>query len=334
MERGLTSRDAVVARHATSMEQSLRELQDKIEEYKQELAALQRDAKTTSSELSTSRRAPFEVMKAAFESVSQEAPFMPSSASVLPALLALRTTHQTIVETRAYLESQTTSMDKTKRRLEVEEASLNEQRLLTTSLETRIRRLKDDLNVQMDMTPEQVARERVGELKEKKKRYDRERIALFKGLNKLIDDHLAAQLAAEVLGGPVVGDMMEVDSDDLAGGFTSHGRPKKRKTATGEDEGGLRQRRLEEVWGPTVFQPAPGGQPVDETAAAGQELRELIEELLNRLVESGGDSSAAYVRLPKETAAARFLIRSKVAHFHPRDATRIKLIDFGKELDD
>lgn len=274
------------------------------------------------------------MMKAAFENVSQEAPFMPSSASVLPALLALRKTHQTIIETRSYLETQTSSIDKAKRRLEVEEARLNEQRLLTTSLENRVQRLRDDLNVQMDMAPELVARERVSELKEKKKRYDRERIRLFKGLNKLIDDHLAAQLAAEVLGGPVVGDMMDIDSDDLAAGFTSHGRPKKLKKPREEEEGGLRQRRLEEVWGPAVIEPGPRGQPADETAAAGRELRELIEELLNRLVESGGDSSAAYVRLPKETAAARFLVRSKVAQFHPRDAMRIKLIDFGKELED
>ncbi|ROT37317.1 hypothetical protein SODALDRAFT_334407 [Sodiomyces alkalinus F11] len=334
MERTLTGRDATAARHALSMEQSLKELQDKIEEYKQELATLQREAKPCSPEFSTSKRAPFEVMKAAFESVSQEAPFMPSATSVLPALLALRKTHQTIVETRTYLGTQTTSIDKIKRQLEAEATSLKEQQLLTTSLENRIQRLKDNLNVQMEMEPEQVARERVNELKEKKKHYDRERIMLFKGLNKFIDDHLAAQLAAEVLGGPVVGDMMDIDSDDLAAGFTSHGRPKKAKKARGEDEGGLRQRRLEEVWGPAVVEPGPRGHPADETAAAGQELRELTEELLNRLVESGGDSSAAYVRLPKETAAARFLVRSKVAQFHPRDATRIKLIDFGKELDD
>lgn len=38
MEGAFTSRDAAVARHSLSMELSLRELQDKIEEYKQELA--------------------------------------------------------------------------------------------------------------------------------------------------------------------------------------------------------------------------------------------------------------------------------------------------------
>lgn len=63
-------------------------------------------------------------------------------------------------------------------------------------------------------------------------------------------------------------------------------------------------------------------------------MKDLTEALLNSLMESGGDSSAAYVELPKETAAARFLVRSKVAQFHPRDSTKLRLIDFGRELDD
>ncbi|KAM0332323.1 hypothetical protein ACHAQA_002599 [Verticillium albo-atrum] len=320
-------------RHLLSVEQSLHELQAQISKYQQELTLLQQNGQTINPAFAASRTAPFKVMKSAFDSVSQDAPFMPSSSSVLPALLSLRQTHQTTAESRAYLATQETSMERANKQLQTEKANLEDQRQLTVSLEKRIESLNEELNGRMDTDPEHAARERVDELRQKQKQYRRETARLLRDLNKFIDDHLAAQLAAEDLGGPVVGDMMDVDVEDLAAGFNAQGRPKKAKT-TKPDDGGKRQRRLEEVWGAAIAEEQVEREVPDETAAAGQEMRELTEELLNNLVESGGDSTAAYVKLTKETAAARFLVRSKVAQFHPRDATRIKLIDFGKELDD
>lgn len=263
---------------------------------------------------------------------------MPFPSSVLPALLALRKAHQTISESTDYLSTQTTSIDKATRQLEIERANLEDQRQLTSSLENRIQSLKDDLEGGMDtdVDPGQAARERLNELRQKKKHYDKETAQLFKDLRNFIDDYLAAQLAAEDLGGPVVGDYTKVDADDLVAGFNAQGRPKKTSTSKpggSEEDGGKRQRRLEEVWGPAFAERERDDVP-DEARAAGFELRDLTENLLNKLIEAGGDSSAAYVELPKETAAARFLIRSKVAQFHPKDATRMKLIDFGKEIDD
>ncbi|KAK2004602.1 hypothetical protein LX36DRAFT_649665 [Colletotrichum falcatum] len=271
-------------------------------------------------------------MKSAFEQVAGTPPFVPFSESVLPALLALRKTHQTITESRAYLISQGASLDRTKRRLEIEQANLADQKLLQQSLEKRIQSLKDEAESRMELMPEQAALERLDELRHKKKHYDRETSRLLKALRKFIDDHLAAQLAAEDLGGPVVGEMMDIDSDQLIAGFNAQGRPAKIKPKPDEDK---RQRRLEEVWGlPQADTSQKRGGEADEAAAAGREMRALTEQLLNQLVESGGDSTAAYVKLSKETAAARFLVRSKVAQFHPRDATKLKLIDFGRELDD
>ena len=269
-------------------------------------------------------------MKAAFQTVSQEAPFMPSASSVLPALLALQKAHQTISESRTYLATQQTSIEAATRSLEEEKASLADQRLLTPALENRIKSLRDDMDNRMELDPEEVARERLDELKRKKKHYDREAKRLFRDMNKFMDDHLAAQLAAEDLGGPVVGDRLDIGPEDIAAGFNAQGRPKKAPKKPDEDK---RQRRLEEVWGPAFADRDPYEIP-DEMTAAGHELRDLVEQLTNALVHSGGDSTAAYVTLPKETAAARFLVRSKVAQFHPRDATRIRMIDFGKELDD
>lgn len=270
-------------------------------------------------------------MKSAFEQVASTPPFVPFSGSVLPALLALRKTHQTITESQAYLSSQGASLAQTRRRLESEQANLADQKLLQQSLEKRIQSLRDEAESRMELTPEQAAQERLDELEQKKKRYNRETSKLLKALRRFIDEHLAAQLAAEDLGGPVVGDMMEIDSDQLIAGFNAQGRPVKIKAQPDEDK---RQRRLEEVWGLPQEDAGQRRGDADEAAAAGREMRELTEQLLNQLVDAGGDSAAAYVKLPKETAAARFLVRSKVAQFHPRDATRLKLIDFGRELDD
>ncbi|KAL2879980.1 hypothetical protein SGCOL_004699 [Colletotrichum sp. CLE4] len=270
-------------------------------------------------------------MRVAFEQVASTPPFVPFSESVLPALLALRTNHRTVLESRAYLTSQGATFDQTKRRLEVEQASLIDQQTLQQSLEKRIQSLKDEAESWMELTPERAAKERLDELKQKKKRYDRETTKLLKALRNFIDGHLGGQLAAEDLGGPVVGDMMEIDSDQLGAGFNAQGRPVKVKSKVDEDK---RQRRLEEVWG--IPQEDAGREQgnADEAAAAGREMRDLTEQLLNQHAEATGDSTAAYVKLSKETAAARFLVRSKVAQFHPRDATRLKLIDFGRELDD
>ncbi|TDZ12894.1 hypothetical protein Cob_v000967 [Colletotrichum orbiculare MAFF 240422] len=318
-------------RHSISLEQSLQELQEKIQEHQKELASLQLNGGQPEHSAIGPGRGRFDVLKGAFEQVAGTPPFLPFSASVLPALLALRKTHQTIAESREYLNSQGASLEQAQRVLEREQANLNDQKLLQESLEKRIQSLKDEANSRMELTPEQAAKERLDELKQKQKHYDKETSRLLKALRKFIDDHLAAQLAAEDLGGPVVGDMMEIDSDQLVAGFNAQGRPMKPKSKPDEDK---RQRRLEDVWGLPQQDEREGRGNVDEAAAAGREMRELTEQLLNQLVEAGGDSTAAYVKIPKETAAVRFLIRSKVAQFHPRDATRLKLIDFGRELDD
>ena len=60
-------------------------------------------------------------------------------------------------------------------------------------------------------------------------------------------------------------------------------------------------------------------------------MRMLTEDLLNIAVEEG---TLAYVTMQRDAAAARFLVRAKVAQFHPKDAQRLRLIDFGQEIDE
>ncbi|KAI2613901.1 uncharacterized protein GGS25DRAFT_24666 [Hypoxylon fragiforme] len=320
--------------HASHLRETLQELQAKVKEHEAILNRLRSAPAKHRASQSQPPTAPWEIMKAAYDELASQTPFLPFPESVLPALLALRKTHQTVEDTKAYLASHKDSVEKTRRRLEVEKSNLEDQKALSQSLQNRIQSLQDNLESRMEMGPEDIAAERIGELKQKKKHYDRETSTLLKALRRFIDEHLASMLAAEELGGPVVGDMMDIDGDDLAAGFSSQGKLKKAKENPDQDR---RQRRIDEIWG-VRQEDQPAGRANnnsrDEVAVAGAEMRDLTEELLNALAQSEGDSTASYVQLPRESAAARFLVRSKVAQFHPRDSTRLRLIDFGKELDE
>lgn len=277
--------------------------------------------------------ASLEIMRTAYDELSATTPFLPFPESVLPALVALRRTHQAVEETKAYLAPHGDSVENAKRRLEVERSSLKDQQALSQGLRNRIQSLRDGLDSRMEMGPDDIAQERIVGLKQKKKVYDRDTSKLLKALRKFIDEHLASMLAAEELGGPVVGDLMDIDGDDLAAGFSSQGRLKKAKENQNQDK---RQRRIDDIWGERAEPQSVANRKDDwdESAAAGLEMQDLTEELLNSLVGSDGDNTAAYVQLPKETAAARFLVRCKVAQFHPKDSTRLRLVDFGRELDE
>ncbi|KAI1412577.1 hypothetical protein F5Y13DRAFT_199820 [Hypoxylon sp. FL1857] len=320
--------------HSSHLKETLQELQDKVREHEAALKRLRSAPTAHRAGESHPPTAPYEVMKTAYDELASQTPFLPFPESVLPALLALRETHQTVEETKAYLASHKDSVEKAKRRLEVEKSNLEDQKALSQSLRNRIQSLQDGLESRMEMGPEDIAAEQINALKKKKRHYDKETSALLKALRKFIDEHLAGMLAAEELGGPVVGDIMDIDGHDLAAGFSSQGKLKKAKENPDQDK---RQRRIDEIWG-VHEEGQPAGRADkdswDETAAAGAEMRNLTEELLNSLAQSEGDSSAAYVQLPRESAAARFLVRSRVAQFHPRDSTKLRLIDFGKELDE
>ncbi|RYP89634.1 hypothetical protein DL770_004281 [Monosporascus sp. CRB-9-2] len=323
MDSNLRQDDDYDLAHSSHLEETLKELTEK----------LRSTPARNQLGRATPTQAPLEIMKAAYDELAQQTPFLPFPESVLPALLALRKTHQTVEETRAYLETHKVSVENAKRRLDVEKSNLADQQALSRSLQNRIQSLREGLEGRMEMGPDDIARERINDLKQKKKHYDREATKLVKALRKFIEKPLAGMLAAEELGGPVVGDMMDIDGDDLAAGFNSQGRPKKAKANPDLDK---RQRRIDEIWGmrDAIRVDGMADDDRDEISAAAAEMRELIEELLNALMQSEDDSSSAYVQLSKETAATRFLVRSKVAQFHPRDSTRLRLVDFGRELDD
>ncbi|KAH7257142.1 hypothetical protein BKA59DRAFT_469403 [Fusarium tricinctum] len=312
--------------YTAGLDQTLQELQQKVRQHEAELEKLR--SKQDQSQLPESVAGRARVIEAALKEVTESDPFLPTPGSLLPALLALRKTHQTIQESNTYLASQRESHDQLSRRLEADEADLKDQNLLGDALAARIQSLRDEVEASTHVTPEEGAKERLQELRAKKTGYDKETSKLMKVLLRFIDNYLAPMLAAEELGGPVVGDLIDVNGEDLAAGFNAQGKLKKPKDTADKDD--KRQRRIDEIWGQAADE---GSGRQNEVTAAAAEMKELTEELLNTLVEAHGDNSASYVQLPRESAAARFLVRSKVAQFHPRDATRLRLIDFGRDLD-
>jgi DNA repair exonuclease SbcCD ATPase subunit len=272
-------------------------------------------------------------MTNAYKGVTDAEPLLPPAGSPLPALLTLRRGQQTIAETDEYIDSQGSSLEQLQRRIEAERVNVREQQALETALQNRIQSLRDGLENREEKTEEQIAKERIAELKKQKSHWDKQTSSLMKQLDWFIGEHLGPMLAAEELGGPVVGGLMDIDPEDLSAGFSAQGKLKKAKDQPDQDK---RQRRIDDIWGPQdeEGQASKRKRERDEAAAASAEMRDLTEQLMNKLMEAGGDSSAAYVEIPRESAAARFLVRSKVALFHPRDARRLRLVDFGRDLED
>lgn len=180
------------------------------------------------------------------------------------------------------------------------------------------------------VSAEGLAKGLMAEEQAKKRHYVRGLRNLVKTFNIFIDEHLSAMLAAEELGGPVVGDLLHIDEGVLKAGFNSQGKPKKQvttiDTATSRQE---RKNRIDEIWGAS----SDVHEQRTEKDAAGAAFRNLSEELLNAAAGDADDSSSldGYVEIKQESAAARFLVRAKVAQFHPNDARKLRLVDFTGE---
>jgi hypothetical protein len=268
------------------------------------------------------------VVKDAYKRLTSVAPFLPEQGSALPALLAARTLQQNVQGTKAATSSTQSKITKTDATLRREEANLHDANLLMQTMENRIERLRAQHDDRSQKTPAQLARELIAAKRVQKDQYDAATQTLGEAMNNFINDYLAAMIAAEELGGPVVGDMLNVEDDTLAAGFTKQGRAKSSKKIMSEK---TRQRRIDQIWGnkATVEEDE---EPPTEAEAADAEMRQLIENLFATLIGPGGGK--AYFQLERDSAATRFLVRAKIAQFHPKDAKKLRLIDFGRELDD
>jgi hypothetical protein len=270
-------------------------------------------------------------VKDAYQRLRPTATFLPSQGSVLPALLAARTFQQNVQGTKEAIVSTVDRNLKTEATLRHEEANLHDANLLTQAMENRIERLRAQHEDRSQKTPAQLARELIATKRAQKEKYDAQIQRLGEAMNEFINDYLSSMLAAEELGGPVVGDMLEVEDDTLAAGFTKKGKTKSSKKPVSDKS---RQRRIDQIWGSTAAAVVEieGEEPPTEAEAADAEMRQLIGNLFATLTGPGGGK--AYFQLERDSAASRFLVRAKIAQFHPKDARKLRLIDFGRELAD
>lgn len=264
--------------------------------------------------MSKARRA-----KKAYETLIRAEEELPTTDSVLPSLIAIEDTSQLIKENKHCVSLTAESLSADRERLRIEQANLRDSRAIASGLRERIQRIRSANARKQEQTPSQVAQEVVKEQKKKNKDLDRESANLKESLVLFIDETLAPMLAAEDLGGPTVGDALEVSDATLKAGYTAHGKPKKQKQPTESEDGS--QQRIDQF----LRRNEDGSSnPANRREAAATE----VHDLLNALLEAGN----SYVDLERDSAASRFLVKAKVAQFHPRDARRLRLIDFGRSL--
>ncbi|EAL87588.1 hypothetical protein KXW98_006991 [Aspergillus fumigatus] len=311
------------------LDETLAELQAQVKRHEDELRKLRM---TTTIEFAQIGADPWarisEVRRAkkAYDSLLQSETRLPSPGSPLPSLLAVDEASRLVKESKTSISLTAEKLSADRQRLKAEEANLRDAQLIKDGLEKRIERLNAEKSSQVQKTPAQLAYDLVKEQQEKIERLDTTTEELKSSLYKFVEDTLAPMLAAENLGGPTVGDALEISDTTLKAGYTSHGKPKKPKTpAVGTSDSG--QQRIDElVRRQTAQEGNEQATLLNKREAAAAEMRALLTALL--------DADYSYVDLPHESAASRFLVRAKVAQFHPRDARKLRLIDFGRSLVD
>ncbi|KAJ5125765.1 hypothetical protein N7448_005079 [Penicillium atrosanguineum] len=307
--------------YAHRLDETLRELQEQVQRQEDELNKLREIGSHGLLDISNDpwvRVAQARRAKKAYDSLLQSEDELPPTGSILPSLLAVADTSQLIKESKVSVTVTAEKLSTDRERLRVEEANLRDSRAIASGLRERIQQIRSTNARKQKQTPSQVAQDVAKEQKKKNKELDRASAALKVSLDSFIDETLAPMLAAEDLGGPTVGDALEVSDATLKAGYTAHGNPKKPKQPA-EPENGAQQ-RIDQF----LQRNNDSLNLTNKREAAATEVHELLDALL----EAGN----SYVDLKRDSAASRFLVRSKVAQFHPRDARRLRLIDFGRSL--
>ena len=211
-----------------------------------------------------------------------------------------------------------------------ENTDLRDAQSITQALETRIENIRLQNEEQLRKSAEESAKDIIQEQQRRKDHYVTALKELVKAFKPFVNEQLAAMLAAEDLGGPVVGDLTQIDEGMLRAGFNQQGKAKKTDAGNATTEA-KRRSRNDKIWGFDAADPN-GEASLSEKDAAQASFRSLTEDLLN--AATGEENSDPYIKISGESAAVRFLIRAKVAQFHPEDARKLRLVDLGREWDD
>ena len=285
------------------------------------------DSLSTPSNEPNIRLRQLRIISAGYTQLNKAEPDLPLPNSPLPAVLALRNVLNTVDQTKLSIKETDESIKKTRAHLRKAESELRETQAIEVALSQKIEKLQVEKSELSKSSPKEWAESELRRQHEAQSRFMNSLAKLVTAFNTFVEDTLSPMVAAEDLGGPVVGDLIDVQPETLKAGFTKQGRPKKLKVESIVARAARKQRN-DEVWG---LDNPRSDEVKDERKAAGASFRALTEDLLNAAAD---EDSSPYIRLTQDSAAVRFLVRARVAQFHPEDANKLRLIDFSKDLDD
>ncbi|KAI9832863.1 MAG: hypothetical protein M1826_001030 [Phylliscum demangeonii] len=159
-------------------------------------------------------------MTLAFNRLTAAAPTLPEAHSPLPALIALRAVDRAMRDTTRSLAAIDAQASEARSRLDDETTARREAAFITAALEARIRRLRESQRQRSERSARQTLDELVDRIQRRTEADNRGLKMLVKAFNDFMESHLAAMLAAEETGGPVIGVADEMDVDGGVDGET------------------------------------------------------------------------------------------------------------------
>lgn len=263
---------------------------------------------------------------------------MPGREPPIQGLLALREASRLIPQLKTTIRTTAEDLIANRERLSAEERNLRDAKTILTELKERVKLLREkrkhedeDRETNQKRNPDRRAKELIDQQRKKNIQLETKTEELKRELKSFIDEHLAPMLAAEDLGGPVVGDEIEVPDTTLEAGYTARGKVKKSAKKTDDDTIEPRQQRIDEL---VHRQRRSRGENDPQTTARPTNKREMaaaeMHALIDSLLDEAGTSS--YIELDEDSAASRFLVKAKIAQFHPRDSRKLRLIDVAREI--
>ncbi|EFQ99089.1 hypothetical protein MGYG_02103 [Nannizzia gypsea CBS 118893] len=276
---------------------------------------------------------------------------LPAPDSPLNGLLAIQEAQRLVREFKHTIPSTAEQLVRDRERLKAEEANLRDANAITTELQRRIRDIRQNGGAEDEAGRKKskqdlnrAAKELIKEQRRKGVEIDEKTAELQNALKEFIEEHLAPMLAAENMGGPVVGDQIEVSDSALEAGYTARGKERKASRTSDKQIASSKkqQQRIDELLhrgkrrSRNARRDGEDEEENEEDVAKTSNPREAAAEEMNSLLESllNIAATSSYVELDEDSAASRFLVKAKIAQFHPRDSQKLRLIDVARELAD
>ncbi|KAK6536803.1 hypothetical protein TWF281_001014 [Arthrobotrys megalospora] len=318
--------DSAEDQHRKTVRQDIRTLdelikkqEDAIRGLKSQIEELHKREEATPQKIAVAKAT---ALKNGSERYFEELPWLPEDDSGINTLLTLRSVLKVIEANREGVTDAERKLEEMKRTVRREQGWVATAQEIEKELERKIYELEGI--DRLPDNPKKRERKQIEEYENMAKETTRVSTRLGKELQKFVKAKLGAMIAVEEAGGPVAGSKLNlVELRNYLDIEETDGTGRKTKAAKARERG---QKRLDEIWGSRDEE----GALISPEAKAGEEFLELIEGLVNKMLN---DDPHAYTRLTRESAASRYLVRSFVASLHPKDAMRIRLLDFAGKID-